>query len=336
MKKISLPNGTGLFVLYLALIIFFGMNSPYFFTTGNFINILNNAAVLGIIAIAMTFVIISGGIDLSVASVVALTGVSTVQIYGHGAPVWLAVTCGMLIGITAGLVNGFLITKLKINSLITTLGTMSIFRGLSFVLSGGLTNSMPDAGFGQLGRGRADLFGLSIPYPLIIVLLLFILAYFVLKYSIFGRMVYAIGGNPEASRLAGIKVVGLQTRIYVMAGTFSSFAGLVLTSQLAAGAPQAATGIELSVIAAVILGGCSLVGGKGTMVGTFLGVLILGTVNNGLTIMNVSSYWQEVARGTVLLIAVGADQFRFGGLTKMFRRFSSKQSASGLSQERAS
>ncbi|MFC5401208.1 ABC transporter permease [Cohnella soli] len=335
MKKIPLPNGTGLFVLYLALIIFFGMSSPYFFTTGNFINILNNASVLGIIAIAMTFVIISGGIDLSVASVVALTGVSTVQIYGHGAPVWLAVSCGMMIGIAAGLINGFLITKLKINSLITTLGTMSIFRGLAFVLSGGLTNSMPDAGFGQLGRGRVEIFSLSVPYPLIILLLLFIFAYIVLKYSIFGRMVYSIGGNPEASRLAGIKVVNLQMRIYVLAGVFSSFAGLVLTSQLAAGAPQAATGIELSVIAAVILGGCSLVGGKGTMVGTFLGVLILGTVNNGLTIMNVSSYWQDVARGTVLLIAVGADQFRFGGLTKMFRRFSSPRSASGL-QERAS
>jgi ribose transport system permease protein len=318
-NKWKLPAGSGLLILYIALLVFFSLNSEYFLSSGNLINILNNVAVLGVVAIVMTMVIISGGIDLSVASVVALTGVIVVKLSADGAPMWLAVLGGLGVGVVFGLINGYLVTYLKINSLITTLGTMSIARGLAFVFSGGLTSSISDSSFGLIGRGFLHLFGLDIPIPLVIMIVLFIVAFFILKYSIFGRNVYAIGGNAEASRLAGIKVQKNQMYIYILSGLSASLGGLILTSQLSAGAPQAASGLELSVIAAVILGGCSLLGGKGTMIGTFLGVIILGTMNNGLTIMNVSSYWQDVARGFILLVAVAMDQFRFQSLTKFLR-----------------
>jgi ribose transport system permease protein len=318
----KLPSGSGLMLLYVILLVFFSLNSEYFLSGSNLINILNNVAVLGVIAIVMTFVIISGGIDLSVASVVALTGVVTVQLFGLGMPTGVAMLGGLMVGVVVGFINGYLITYLKINSLITTLGTMSIARGLAFVYSGGLTSSTSNETFGLLGRGFVSFLGVNIPVPLVIMVILFILAFFILKYTIFGRNVYAIGGNAEASRLAGIKVHKNQMYIYVLSGLFASLGGLILTSQLSAGAPQAATGMELSVIAAVILGGCSLAGGKGTMVGTFLGVIILGTMNNGLTIMNVSSYWQDVARGLILLVAVGMDQFRFKSLSRMLKMFS--------------
>jgi ribose transport system permease protein len=304
--KFNMKQGMGLVVLYVAIVVFFSLKSPYFLSVQNFLNIGLATAIMGIIAVVMTKVIVSGGIDLSVGSVVALTGVITVQVYTSTKSVTLAVICGMLIGIVIGLLNGFFITYLKINPLITTLGTMSIARGLAFVLSGGLTSSMSSDSFKFLGRGY--LFG--IPFPLVIMIICFIIAHIVMTRTVFGRTVYAIGGNEVASRLAAIPVRRNQMIIYLLSGTAAALGGLILTSQLAAGAPQAATGIELSVIAAVILGGTSLTGGKGTIIGTLLGVIIMGTVNNGLVLLNVSSYWQEVARGGVLLTAVAIDQLQ--------------------------
>ncbi|QJD82103.1 ABC transporter permease [Cohnella herbarum] len=301
-KGFQLKSGVGLLILYIIIVVFFSLKSPYFLTVNNFLNIGLATSILGIIAVAMTFVIISGGIDLSIGSIVALTGVITAQVYESSGSLPLAIISGLCIGVVMGLLNGFLITYLKINPLITTLGTMSIGRGLAFVMSGGSTSSMAD--FKYLGRGYL----LGIPFPLILMIIIFIIAYFVLKHTIFGRTVYAIGGNEVASRLAAIPVRRNQMLIYLICGLAAALGGLILTSQLGAGAPQAATGIEMSVIAAVILGGCSLAGGRGTIIGTLLGVIILGTVNNGLVLLNVSSYWQEVARGFVLLAAVAIDQ----------------------------
>src|SRR5690625_1570520 len=201
----------------------------------------------------MTYVIISGGIDLSVGSIVALTGVVTTQMYGNDTPLILAVICGLLVGLVFGLFNGFLVTVVNINPLITTLGTMSIARGLAFVLSGGATNSIRDELFGKFGRGYLSIFSYDIPIAFIVLIVLFLMGHMILKYSIYGRIIYAIGGNAEASRLAGIRLKRSQLSVYVLSGLFSSIAGLLLTSQLAAGAPQAASGLELSVIAAVIL-----------------------------------------------------------------------------------
>ncbi len=303
--RIKFGESLGLVAIYIVLLIVLSLKSPYFASLNNFLNILVAVSTIGIIAVAMTMVIVSGGIDLSVGSVVALSGVAVAQLSHHYA-IWLCVGAALLVGAIVGLFNGVAVTRIGINPLIATLGTLSIARGLSFVFSGGLTQSIDNEGFGFLGRG----FVFGVPFQVIVMVILFIMVAFVMRATVFGRSIYAIGGNAHASRLAGLPVQNMQVAVYLLSGLSAALGGVFLASQLSAGAPAAAAGIELSVIAAVILGGTSLSGGKGTISGTLLGVLILGTLNNGLTLLNVSSYYQEVARGVVLLLAVGLDQAR--------------------------
>lgn len=304
-SRLSLGDSLGLLGIYALLIVALSLKSPYFLSVNNFLNILVAVSTIGIIAVAMTLVIIAGGIDLSVGSVVALSGVAIAQL-SHKMPIFAAVQAALLIGVFVGIFNGVAITSVGINPLIATLGTLSIARGLSFVFSGGLTQSIDDESFSFLGRG----FVLGVPFQVLVMAALFALAAWVMKSTVFGRSVYAVGGNAAASRLAGLPVSRVQMAVYLLSGLSAAMGGVFLASQLGAGAPAAASGIELDVIAAVILGGTSLSGGKGTIVGTLLGVLILGTLKNGLTLLNVSSYYQEVARGIVLLMAVGLDQLR--------------------------
>jgi ribose transport system permease protein len=303
--RLNWGESLGLLAIYALLIVALSLLSPYFLSVNNFLNILVAVSTIGLIAVGMTMVIISGGIDLSVGSVVALAGVCVAQL-SHRMPIGAAAVMALLVGLLVGLFNGMAITRVGINPLIATLGTLSIARGLSFVFSGGLTQSIEDEGFSFLGQGYVG----GIPFQVLVMALLFLIAAWVMKSTVFGRSIYAIGGNPHASRLAGLPVSRLQTMVYLLSGLCAALGGVFLASQLSAGAPAAAAGIELSVIAAVILGGTSLSGGKGTIGGTLLGVLIMGTLNNGLTLLNVSSYYQDVARGVVLLLAVGLDQLR--------------------------
>ncbi|MES2459428.1 MAG: ABC transporter permease [Armatimonadota bacterium] len=310
-SRINGQTWLGLLGVYIALIITLSLKSPYFLSVNNFLNIGVAVSIIGIIAVTMTMVIVSGGIDLSVASVVALTGTVVAQLSNRDMPFGLpampvAVTSALAVGLLAGAFNGVAVTRIGINPLIATLGTLSIARGLAFVSSGGLTQTISSDAFGFLGRG----FLLGIPFPVIFMLLLFALTAAIMQKTVFGRSLYAIGGNAQASRLAGLPVSRLVMAVYILSGFSAALGGLFLASQFSSGAPAAAAGIELSVIAAVILGGTSLSGGKGTIGGTLLGVLILGTLNNGLTLLSVSSYYQEVARGAVLLLAVGLDQLR--------------------------
>ena len=251
---------------------------------------------------------VGGGLDLSIGSTVALVGViiSHAQ-YTLGIPG--AVAVGLAASVAIGLTNGLLVTRVGINPLITTLGMFSVVRGLAFVISGGLTETMFDPVFGRLGRG----FIAAIPVPVIIFAVVTVACHVVMKYTKYGRAMYSIGGNPTASHLAGLPVKRYQLAAYVLSALSAGVAGVILTSLLGAGAPQAATGLELSVIAAVILGGTSLAGGKGTILGTLLGVLILGTLNNGMVLLSVSAYYQQIAQGLVLLLAVGLDQLRLRG-----------------------
>jgi ribose transport system permease protein len=295
----------GLLGIYVILIVVLSILSPYFLSVNNFLNILVAISVIGIMSVATTMVIVSGGIDLSIGSVVAIAGV-IVSSLSLTIPMPLAILAALGIGIVVGGINGLAVTRFNINPLIATLGMLSIVRGFAFVLSGGLTRDIFDEGFGFLGRGYL----LGIPFQVIVMAILFLLAAWVMRQTTFGRSIYAIGGNAQAARLAGLPVRRLQMTVYILSGLSAAIGGVFLASQLSAGAPAAATGIELSVIAAVILGGSSLNGGKGTIWGTLLGVLILGTLNNGLTLLNVSSYYQDVARGGVLLLAVGLDQLR--------------------------
>jgi ribose transport system permease protein len=298
-------EAVGLLIFYVLLVIALSVLSPYFLSVGNFTNILISVSSIGIMAGATTMVIVSGGLDLSIGSIVALTGVAVAQL-SNTMPILPATLIALAIGTFVGVINGVAVTKVRINPLIATLATLSIARGFAFVFAGGLTQTINSPSFAFLGQGRTW----GVPFQVLVMAALFLLAAWVMRSTVFGRSVYAIGGNEQAARLAGLPVRRIQMWLYVLSGLSAALAGIFLASQLGAGAPQAATGIELSVIAAVILGGTSLTGGKGTIWGAFLGVLILGTLNNGLTLMQVNSYYQEVARGTVLLFAVGLDQLR--------------------------
>jgi ribose transport system permease protein len=306
-RGISLTTGVSLVVMYLVMCAVFIALTPYFLTVKNFVNIGQTLAVVGIVAIGETLVLIAGGVDISVGSVAALAGVVASLLWDNGIlPIGWCVIVGLLSGAIVGLANGLIVTRLRINPLITTLGMFSIIRGLAFVLTGGQMNQLNNEQFQFLGRG--DIAG--IPFSLILMLALYAIFIFILRTTGFGRDLYAIGGNPMASRLAGIPVRRYSLIVYTLCGLLAALGGTVLASQLAAGTPQAATGLEFTVIAAVILGGTSLAGGKGTLVGSLIGVFILRTLDNGLILTNVSSYYQEVARGVVLLLTVGLDQLR--------------------------
>lgn len=305
---LTITNTLSLFLIYAIMVIVFAALTPFFLTQENIVNIASTIAIVGIVAIGETLILIAGGLDISVGAVAALTGVVTsVLLLEYGIPsIWLCALIGILSGGLVGGVNGLMITRFKINPLITTLGTFSIARGLAFVLSGGQTNLVNDPAFQFIGRGAIA----SIPFSLIMMLILYGIFAFVLVYTSFGRNLYAIGGSREASRLAGIRVNQHLMIVYILGGLLAALGGIINISQLASSAPRSAVGLEFTVIAAVVLGGTSLSGGKGTLVGTLFGVIILRTLDNGLILLSVSSFWQDVARGAVLLFAVSFDRFR--------------------------
>lgn len=291
----------------IVLCLFFGTQTPFFFSQANLETITSTLAVVGITAIGMTLVLISGGVDISVGSVAALAGVVTSLLWlEHGVPLGVSTALAILCGGLVGLLNGLIVTYVKINPLITTLATFSIIRGLAFVLSEGQTNLLSNEAFNFIGRGKIA----EIPFSLLMMALLYVLFGFIMHYTTFGRNLYAIGGSPEASRLAGISVTPYLLTVYTVSGLLAALAGIISVSQLASSAPRASIGLEFVVITAVVLGGTSLAGGKGTLIGTLIGVIILRVLNNGLILMEVSSFYQDVARGLVLIFAVGFDQIR--------------------------
>ncbi len=293
-------------VFYIVIVIALSLMSPWFFSFNNAMNIGINMSYIGLMAAAGTPLIIAGGLDLSVAAVAGLTGVLITIFFGWIDNIWLAVALSLFVGAFIGAFNGFLATVLKFNPLIATLGTMSIITGFSLVLTGGLTKSMMLPEFNYIGVGRI----FNVPIPLIIMIGVMFLLWVLMSKTKFGRFLYASGNNPDASLLLGVPVVKVQFYLYVLSGLSGAIAGVLLTAMLGAAAPNAAGSHLLTIIAAIILGGTSLYGGIGSVWGTLFAVLILGTINNGLTLMNVSSSWQEVAKGTVLILAVGLDQWR--------------------------
>ncbi|WP_269585084.1 ATP-binding cassette domain-containing protein [Roseibium sp. Sym1] len=295
-----------LLVFYVVLLAVFSVLSPYFLTTGNLSTIGTNMAFIGLMAAAGTPLIIGGGLDLSVAAVAGLSGVIVALMHAAGINIWAGCFVALLAGGSVGLLNGLIATGLRLNPLIVTLGTMSIFTGLSMVLTGGLSKPLFLPAFNWLGSGR--LFGL--PVPVLLMVTVFVAFWLLLSRTPFGRFVYATGGNADASTLLGVPVQRTQIILYVLSGLSGALAGIVLAAMLGAAAPNAAGPHLLTIIAAIILGGTSLFGGRGSVWGTLIAVLILGTLNNGLTLLNVSSFWQDVTRGVVLLLAVGLDQLR--------------------------
>jgi ribose transport system permease protein len=301
--------GTTVFILllfYAILLAFFTFLSPFFMTVRNMTSIGSNIALVGLMAAAGTPLIIAGGLDLSVAAVAGLTGVIIALLNAAGIPIWIAVLCAVVIAALIGMLNGILATYLRLNPLIVTLATMSIVTGASLILTGGLSKPLIVDGFNWIGQGRV----VGVPVPALIMLVAYLLLWVVLQKTHFGRYSFAVGGNPDASRLLGLPVDRTLIILYIASAVSGAIAGTVLAAMLGAAAPNAAGPHLLTVIAAIILGGTSLQGGRGSVWGTLLAVLILGTLNNGLTLMNVSSFWQEVTRGVVLILAVGFDGLR--------------------------
>lgn len=298
------PDRFGVVVALVVLVAYLSYSSPYFFNPENFVNIGVSVALVGVVAAGSTLVMISGGIDISVGSIVALSGICAAKVTADSGSAVLGVGAALGVGALAGLANGLIVTRFRVSPLIATLATLSIYRGATFIVSEGNAIAATDPFFLSLGSARVW----GIPIPLLIMVAVFVVLTFVLVSTDIGRNIYAIGGNPEAARLAGIGLDRYRVALYTFNGLLAGLSGLVLTARLGSGQPLAASGLELDAIAAVVLGGVALAGGIGSMGGTILGVLVLGTLNNGLTILSVDSFYQYIARGGILLIAVSLDQ----------------------------
>jgi len=277
--------------------------TPYFLTVSNLLNVAEQTSINAIVAVGMTFVILSGGIDLSVGSIVALSGVVLGASLKSDQPMLVGVIVASLVGLACGLGNGALVSWGGLPPFIVTLGTMSIARGAALLFTEGRPVSGFDAGFRALATGRAGF----IPAPVIVMLLVYLAAHFVLSRTTFGRYVYAIGGNEEATRLSGVAVRFHKTMIYGVSGLMSAIAAVVLTARLNSAQPIAGMMYELDAIAATVIGGTSLSGGSGSLVGTLVGALIMGVLRNGLNLLGVSSFLQQIVIGGVIVGAVLVD-----------------------------
>jgi ribose transport system permease protein len=296
----------GLVIALVILCVVLTYLSPVFLTANNFLNILLSASLVGIIAAATTLVILSGGLDLSVASNVALQGVLAAVLIKSGMSPALAILLTLASGIVTGVINAFFITEIGINPLITTLGTQQVFRGLGYLVSGGSAVYIQNDAFNNIGI--KSFFG--IPNPVIYLIIIFIIFYIILTKTSFGRNIYVIGGNKEAARLSGINTRAYSYAIYIISGLMAAFGGIVLAARMTSGQPTAANGLDMDAITGVILGGAALSGGVGTMTGTILGVIIMTTFRNGLLLLNVNSFYQYIASGLLLLFAVSFDYIR--------------------------
>ena len=280
-----------------------------FLTANNLLNLLLQVTSNALIAFGMTFVILTGGIDLSVGSILALSSALTAGLLGSGMPVTLAILISLIMGCILGMMNGLLISYGKLAPFIVTLATMTIFRGATLVYTNGnpITKGLSDTFLFQfLGQGYI----VGIPFPVIIMFIVFIVLYVLLHKTSFGKSVYAIGGNEKAAYISGVKLNKVKIIIYSISGMMASISGLIITSRLSSAQPTAGASYEMDAIAAVVLGGTSLSGGKGRILGTLIGALIIGVLNNGLNIIGVSAFWQQVVKGVVILIAVLIDRFK--------------------------
>lgn len=294
------------FLTLLILAIALTIATPHFLTAINLASVVRQTAVINIMALGMTLVIISGGIDLSVGSILAVAGLFGTMSIKHGVPIPLAITIGIFSGLACGLLNGIMITRLKIAPFIVTLGTLGAYRGLALVVSKGLPVHEIPAAFSFLG----DASFLEIPVSLWVLALCAVAMHFLLENTKLGRYAFAIGSNANAAFYAGVPIKRVLTAVYAIAGLLSGLAGMVEASRLMTGQPTAGQGYELEAIAAVVIGGGSLQGGEGSVVGTLIGAFIMGLLSNGSDLLGINPYWQQVTIGAVIIAAVGFDELR--------------------------
>ncbi|GAX89654.1 ABC transporter permease [Effusibacillus lacus] len=294
----------GMLLILIALIILMSILSPTFFTSVNLLNIVRQMSVVGIVAIGVTMIIITTGIDLSSGSVIALVSVVVASMsHPDSYPLAVALLAGLGLGLLTGVINGTIIAKGKIAPFIVTLGMMTAARGAALLYTGGKPIGNLSDSFKFIGQG--NLFG--IPVPILIFAFVGVVSYIILNKTKFGKYIYAIGGNEQAAIIAGVNVDKYKIMIYGYAGLLSAIAGIILTSRIASGQPTAGMMYELDAIAAAVIGGTSLSGGIGTIGGTVIGALIIGVMNNGLDLLNVSSYWQQILKGIIITVAVFID-----------------------------
>ena len=319
-----LLEGRAFFAL-IAIIVVFSFLSPYYFSLSNFLTMATHVAIFGILAVGMLLVILNGGIDLSVGSTVALSGVVAgflmqgVTLNAIGVvlfpPVWVVAVLTCALGAFVGMVNGVLIARFKVPAFVATLGVMYVARGVALLITNGLTYNnlggrpeLGNTGFDWLGFNR--LFG--VPIGVVVLVVIAIIGVIVLNRTAFGRWLYASGGNERAAELSGVPVKMVQVTVYVLSGVCAGITGLILSSQLTSAGPTAGASYELTAIAAVVIGGAALTGGRGNIRGTLLGAFVIGFLSDGLVIIGISSYWQTVFTGAVIVLAVllNAVQYR--------------------------
>ncbi|WHA43497.1 ABC transporter permease [Agrobacterium larrymoorei] len=308
----------GIFLAFLLLSIILSISNEYFLTSGNISNILLQTSINGVLAIGMTFVILTRGIDLSVGSVVALAGIvsgslattsATAGVFGAPYPAYLAMVVGILVGLGCGTIVGIIVSRFAVPAFVATLGMLSAARGMTLIYGGGKPVPGLTPSFRWIGTG--DVFG--IPMPVVILAFVFIVSWWVLNRTRFGRYIYAVGGNPHAAKTSGINVTRIRFAVYTISGALAGLAGMMLSARTGSALPQAGVAYELDAIAAVVIGGTSLSGGVGRVTGTLIGALIIGVMNNGLDLMGIQSYYQQVIKGALIVGAVMLDQKRNHG-----------------------
>lgn len=307
LKALKSYQNISIISILLGMCVIMTFASSNFLQAENLFSVARAFSYIAIMAIGECMVIITAGIDLSIGSVFGLAGVvSTIALTKWGFGVGSAILAGIVVGALAGSINGILITKIKLPPFIATLGTLSIARGVCFVITRGYPVIGLSEEFLVLGQGYLGV----IPIPVIIMLILVIFFSVMLNKTVLGRRIYALGGNEEATRISGVNVEKIKLIVYIMAGALAGFAGIISASRLGVGQAVAGDGYEMDAVAAVIIGGASLSGGRGTMSGVLIGAAIMGVLNNALVLLNVSAYWQEIVIGCVIIIAVTGDQFR--------------------------
>nr|WP_248930948.1 ribose ABC transporter permease [Paenibacillus hamazuiensis] len=293
----------GILAGLLVLMIIFSICSPYFLKVNNILNIILQVSIIAISAFGMTYALIIGGIDLSIGSTIALSGTAAALLLQMNIPFLAVILAVLLIGVVLGAFNGVLISKLHIPAFIVTVATMGIYRGIAYITTNGVPISIKDPSFLALGNNAV----LGIQIPIIILFVLFFINHVILSKTKFGRRAYITGGNEEAAVYAGIQVPKIKIWVYIITSLMAAISGLILASRLYSAQPNAASGYELDAIAAAVLGGTSLSGGSGRILGTLLGAIIIGVINNGMNLMNVPYFYQLIVKGLVILVAVFVD-----------------------------
>ena len=309
MKKETKLSISQVFV-YLVLLfvfVFFSVLTKTFLSTKNLLNICRQVSMTGICAVGMTMVLLTGGIDISIGSIIALSGVVSAKLINDlGFGIFPAMVVGVLVGIVCGLISGIMVAHFEVPALIATLAMQTIARGFAFIMMQGILSFGPPYSVNTLGQG----YFLGIPIPVYILALVFFIGWWMLEQTSFGRHLYAIGGNEEVARLSGINVLVKKIQIYSLSGFFAGLSGVIMLSRLNSGQPATSEGFEMDVITAAVLGGVSVAGGQGKIINVVAGVLIMGMLSNGMTLMNLDEYWQWVAKGAVLLFAVAFDNMQ--------------------------